>query len=199
MKLFLSICLFFAARTSCIAQLEDILVQFSPVQVENNVQLNFTIKAGNTCNGIQIYHSVDSVTFSEIGDIQGVCGSSDRNESYSFTHNTPAKNKNNYYRLQLGTLGYTYLSKLFFIQLNGNNALLFPNPLTSETIITFLNTAHDELRLTVFSHDGKLVYESSATHGNSFRLEKENYSPGLYFYKIDHADSHLYSGNFTIL
>jgi hypothetical protein len=99
----------------------------------------------------------------------------------------------------LGTLGYTYLSKLFFIQPDGNSALLFPNPVTSETIITFLNSAHDELRLTVFSYGGKMVYESSPSQGNSFRLVKENFSPGLYFYKIDHEGSNKYSGNFTIL
>lgn len=199
MKLFLFITLFFSFTVHSLAQNEDILIQFSAVQVENRVQMNFTIKAGNTCNGIQIYHSVDSVSFSEIGDIQGVCGSSDRNESYSFTDHSPAQNKINYYRLQLGTLGYTYLSKLFFIQLNGNSALLFPNPVTSETIITFLNTAHDELRLTVFSYHGKLVYESSPSHGNSFQLQKDDFSPGHYFYKIDHGDRHLYSGNFSIL
>ncbi|MCX6274191.1 MAG: T9SS type A sorting domain-containing protein [Bacteroidetes bacterium] len=199
MKFFLSFTLFFTVTFHCFAQNENILIQFSAVQVENRVQLIFTIKAGNTCNGIQIYHSVDSVNFSEIGDIQGVCGSSDRNETYSFTDNSPAKNKINFYRLQLGTLGYTYITKLFFIQPDGNTALLFPNPVTSETIITFLNTAHDELRLTVFSYDGKMVYESSPSQGNSFRLVKENYSPGLYFYKIYHEGSHKYSGNFTIL
>ena len=199
MKLFLFITLFFTVTIHCLAQNEDILIQFSAVQIENRIQLNFTIKAGNTCNGIQIYHSEDSLSFAEIGDIQGVCGSSDRNETYSFTDNSPAKNKINFYRLQLGTLGYTYITKLFFIQPDGNTALLFPNPVTNETIITFLNTAHAELRLTVFSYDGKLVYQSPSSQGNSFHLEKDDFSPGQYFYQIDHEASHKYSGNFTIL
>ncbi len=199
MKLFLFFTFFFTATAHCFAQNEDILIQFSAVQVENRVQLNFTIKAGNTCNGIQIYRSEDSLNFAEIGDIQGICGSTGRNESYSFTDNSPAKNNVNYYRLQLGTLGYSYITKLFFIQLDGNSALLFPNPVTDETIITFLNSSHAEVRLIVFSCEGKLVYESSPSYGNSFRLMKDDFSPGLYFYKIDREDSHLYSGKFNVL
>ena len=59
-------------------------MQFSAVQVETKVQLNFTIKAGNTCNGIEIFRSPDSVNFSLIGDIQGVCGSTDRKGDNNF-------------------------------------------------------------------------------------------------------------------
>lgn len=191
--------MFFYGTTFCRAQLEDILLQFDAVQTDNKIQLIFTIKSGNTCNGIQIYRSPDSLTFNEIGDIQGICGSSGRDESYSFTDNSPIGNKTNYYRLQLGTLGYSYVAKLFFIKPDGNNALLFPNPLTNETIITFLNTSREEVSLSVFSSQGNSIYSSDPTRENKFYLNKEDYSPGLYFFNIISDGRPIFSGKFTVL
>lgn len=199
MKLVLLISLFFISCSSAKAQLEGILLQFTPVQVENKVELSFTIKAGNTCNGIQIYRSADSLTFTEIGDIQGVCGSSDRNESYSFTDHSPAGNRFNYYRLQLGTLGYSDVASLFYIQPDGNNALLFPNPLTHETLITFLNTSREKCSLSVFNSDGKLIYQSDPVTENSFHLHKDDFSPGIYFYTILSDGRRLFKGKFNVL
>jgi hypothetical protein len=191
--------MFFYGTTFCRAQLEDILMQFDAVQTDNKIQLIFTIKAGNTCNGIQIYRSTDSLTFVEIGDIQGICGSSGRDESYSFTDNSPVGNKMNYYRLQLGTLGYSFIAKLFFIQPDGNKALLFPNPLTGETIITFLNTSREQVMLSVFNSGGISIYNSSPTKENKFWLNKEDYSPGLYFFNIISDGRPIFNGKFTVL
>ncbi len=199
MKLLISLCLFFTGITCSFAQNEDLLLQFSAVQVGNKVQLNFTIKAGNTCNGIVIYSSTDSTNLTEIGDIQGICGSSDRNESYTYIHHSPAKNTTNFYRLQLGVLGYTYITRLFFIQPEGNSALLFPHPLTGESVIRFLNASNEAVKLTIYDIDGKVIYESNTIHGNSFGLSKEDFGPGLYLYSIDSDKRRLFRGKFVVL
>ena len=198
MKLFFSIILSLSISLTLLAQNEDVLKQFTAVQVGNHVQLDFTIQAGNTCNGIQIYRSSDSLIFEEIGDIQGVCGSSDRNESYSFTDFTPLNNAANYYRLQLGTLGFTYTVKVFFIELNGNDALIYPNPLTGESSINILNSSHAELRLKIFSSDGKLFYESDGLRGNSFALKRKDFSGGVYFFQITGSSVVRYKGTFLV-
>src|SRR5437870_3891883 len=105
MKFYFSVLTTFILAHTMEGKAQTLLPVFEAIQVENRVQLNFTISAGNTCNGIQIFRSPDAVNFIEIGDIQGVCGSSDRSESYFFIDQAPLKNKTNYYRLQLGTLG----------------------------------------------------------------------------------------------
>jgi hypothetical protein len=197
MKFFLACCLLVSAFNRGIAQ-EDPLLQFSAMQIENRVQLSFTISAGNTCNGIIIYRSVDSLNFSEIGDIQGVCGSTDKDETYSFTDYSPGKNATNFYRLQMGTLGYSRSIALFFIELTGNKALVFPNPVTDESEIFFLNPSRDELRLKVFGRDLRLVYESEQSRMNSFRIDGNKFTPGLYFYTIENAGVYVYKGEFVV-
>ena len=198
MKRFLSLVPLLIASFSIFAQNEDALLQFQAVQVDNKVQLDFVIKAGYTCNGIQIYRSSDSLNFIEIGDIQGICGSSDRNESYTFSDFSPEKNKNNYYRLQLGTLGNSFTIYLFFVSATDNMALVFPNPVTGESTVYFLNNAHAELQLTVFSCDRKLVYRSPATRGNTFRIASADFNPGIYFFEIRSDEKQRYKGEFIV-
>ena len=86
---------------------QNALDRFTAQQVNNEVLLNWTIKSGFTCNGIEILSSSDSLNFTNIGKIEGICGAVDEPISYTFSHKAPAQNKINYYRLELGGVGST--------------------------------------------------------------------------------------------
>jgi len=177
---------------------QDAILQFSVVQVENNVQLNFTLKAGFTCNGIGIYRSADSINFTLIGDIQGVCGSNDKNESYTYTDYTPLKNSKNYYRLQPGSLGASGISGVFFIDLSENEVLVYPNPLTSTSAVYTLNPSHEERTMEIFTRDGKHTYTSKPSRGSSFPLPADHFIPGIYYFTIGSGGIERFKGSFTV-
>ena len=184
---------------SCLqSKAQEAILQFSAVQVENNIQLNFTIKSGYTCNGIGIYRSADSVNFTLIGDIQGVCGSTDRNESYSYTDYSPLKNSKNYYRLEPGSLGTSGIAGVFYIDLSENDVLVYPNPLSSTSAIYTLNTSHEERILDIYSRDGKHVYQSKPSRSNTFPLPEENFISGIYYFNISSGGVERFKGNFTV-
>jgi hypothetical protein len=177
---------------------QDAILQFSVVQVENNIQLNFTLKAGYTCNGIGIYRSADSINFTLIGDIQGVCGSNDRNESYTFTDYSPLKNSKNFYRLQPGSLETSGIAGVFFIDLSENDVLVYPNPLTSASAVYTLNTSHEERTMEIFTRDGKHIYKSKASRGSSFPLPADHFIPGIYYFTIMTESIERFKGSFTV-
>ncbi len=87
------------------AQHNPIPGNFSLFENNGKVYLNWSIVSGSTCNGIQIYRSTDSVMFTQVGNIPGICGSSSSAISYNFIDDNPVKNKVNYYRLELGNNG----------------------------------------------------------------------------------------------
>ena len=177
---------------------QEAIIQFTVVQVENKVQLDFTIKSGNTCNGIGIYRSADSVNFSLIGDIEGVCGSDDRNESYSFTDYSPLKNSKNYYRLQPGMLPTSGVAGVFYLDLSENEVLVYPNPIKSTSAIFSLNTSHEERTLNVFTREGKHVYKSEPSRSSSFPLPADDFIPGIYYFTISSGNDDRFQGSFSV-
>lgn len=196
MKTFLYVFVFLLCFFRSSAQ--DAIIQFSVVQLDNKIQLNFTLKAGYTCNGIGIYRSADSVNFTLIGDIQGVCGSNDRNESYSYTDYSPIKNSKNYYRLEPGTLGTSGIASVFFIDISENDVLVYPNPVTAATAIYTLNTSHEERTLNIFTAEGKHLYRSEPWRGSTFALPLEKLKGGIFYFTISSGGAERFKGNFTV-
>ena len=177
---------------------QDAIIQFSVIQVENKIQLDFTIKSGNTCNGIGIYRSADSINFTLIGDIQGICGSTDRNESYSYTDYSPLKNSKNYYRLQPGMLPTSGIAGVFYLDLSENEILVYPNPITSTSAVYSLNKTHEERVLNIFSREGKYLYQSQSSRISSFPIPADEFIPGIYYFTITSGNAERFNGNFTV-
>ncbi|MGY8927636.1 MAG: hypothetical protein ACKVJC_10130, partial [Flavobacteriales bacterium] len=71
-----SILLFMFIGFSSLSQNEDVISHFSATEFNGKVLLTFAITQGNTCNGVVILHSTDSVNFTQVESIEGICGSS---------------------------------------------------------------------------------------------------------------------------
>ena len=156
---------------------------FKAEEINENVYLTWTIQQGFTCNGVDILHSLDSVNFTKIGDIEGICGSSATEINYSFTDLFPEKNKLNYYRLSLGGLAYSNIISIRVIDIPANNYLVVPNPVINQSLIYFENSAFATCRLIVYSTLGQIVFEELITE-ETFLLQKEVLPDGPYSFKI---------------
>lgn len=95
-------------------QVHPIVSGFSGINVRNTIRLNWTIIGGNTCNGTLIQRSSDGNTFETIGEIAGICGSPEVDVPYVFIDENPEANQTNYYRLELGSQGFTTPLKVDF-------------------------------------------------------------------------------------
>ena len=90
------------------AQNEDVVLNFSATEFNGKVLLTWSVTQGNTCNGILILHGTDTLNYSQIGSIEGICGSTAEVIKYQFTDISPNVNQTNYYRLSLGGIGFSY-------------------------------------------------------------------------------------------
>jgi len=117
-RIFLLLLLISQSASVSVAQNHPILGKFSISENNGDVYLSWSIIAGSSCNGIQIYRSIDSINFSQIGDIPGVCGSVDFTQTYDFTDNNPVKNKVNYYRLELGNQDFSQIVSIEIIDIS---------------------------------------------------------------------------------
>ncbi|MFT5858627.1 MAG: hypothetical protein ACI865_000715 [Flavobacteriaceae bacterium] len=168
------------------AQNEDVLENFTATNFNGNILLDWSITQGNTCNGIEILHSLDSINFTEIGDIEGICGSSAEIIYYDFTHSYVADNVTHFYRLQLGGLGFSWIIALEVSHFGVNHYRLGPNPLGKKSKLQVVNDNQLTLTMSISDLHGKIV-GTSKTSENFFILSKEDYKIGKYLFVITKA------------
>ena len=142
-KYILLICFLISKCIISFAQYHPILDNFIAIVSNEKIYLHWTITSGSTCNGMKVFRSTDTLNFTEIEDISGICGSTTTPVSYNYSDYAPIPNKTNYYRLELGVLGPSKYVSAEFIKPQNDNYLIRPNPVTESATLFFKNDLHD--------------------------------------------------------
>lgn len=188
----------FGIQTTGFSQNEDVVANLSASEFNGKVLISWSIKQGNTCNGIQILRSSDSLNFSPVGSISGVCGSSLEDVPYEFTDVDPIKNIINYYRLNLGGIGFSRIVHAEVIDVTANNYLLRPNPISDSSELYFANNASNTILFNIYNSQGQTVH-SSKTTSNKIILRKSDFESGTYFFSlIDQVKNSKIKGRFLV-
>ena len=164
-------------------QTNPILGHFFASEKEGEVILSWEIVAGSTCNGIQIYRSTDGLSFSQIGDIPGICGNISFAQDYIFTDLNGVKNKTNFYKLRLGSNGYSPVISVEIIDIDKNGYLIRPNPITESSRIYFSNETFTESLISIYDLKGIVVY-SNITQNDFFSIDGSHFNSGIYIFSI---------------
>ena len=160
-----------------------ILDRLNISESQGKVYINCVIREGNTCNGIVIYRSVDSLNFEVIGKIYGVCGSLNTPTGYYYTDETPVKNQTNYYKLELGGQGFTDVVSVLIIDTEISDFLIKPNPANITAKVFFNNDKNQETELNLYNQIGHIVLKDKAST-NNFKLDVSNLPTGLYLIEL---------------
>ena len=179
------------------AQKNQALGGFAGAQIKDSVYLAFTLKGGYTCNGIVIQRSSDSVSFTSIGDIQGVCGSPVLEVDFDYYDTAPMNNTVNYYRLDLGNYGYSEVLEVYFKRLNAQGFVMSSNPCSSPCILYFENPLNKELQVQLFSHSGALLLNETI-RGSTFDFNGHALATGLYRYLLTGNGELKSAGSFFV-
>jgi hypothetical protein len=166
-----------------LAQNEGVVTGLSATEFNGNVVLTWTIQSGNTCNGVDILHSTDSINFVAVGDIEGICGSDNASVPYDFTHQDPTPNQTNYYRLYMGGIGFSRIVSAEVLDLKSDAYLLRPHPVTGTSELLFNNTTSATFTLTVCDASGVQLHTATTTK-DFFVISRLTYEPGFYFFTL---------------
>ncbi|MEO6167307.1 MAG: T9SS type A sorting domain-containing protein [Chitinophagales bacterium] len=167
-----------------------ILKVFTGFQQGSSIQLSFTIKGGNTCLGTDIQRSADSIQFTTIGSISGICGSNDKDETYTYQDEMPLVNQPNYYRLILGQLGNSEFISVPYLDYN-EGILIFPNPVTASTLLYFPNEKNELFAIKIFDASG-ILQSVSSTRGASVSIGTKDLSQGIYLVTVEQEGTILF-------
>jgi len=175
-----------------------LLNSFDVFYKDGHVHLDWVMKAGSTCNGINIFRSTDSKSFIQIGDIEGICGSPATPLPYSFVDENPVPNKINYYRLELGVSGFSEILSIEIIAFNSNNYQVRPNPATTQAKIYFQKESIEEYQLVLHNLNGSHITKL-LTMDNYFELDVSHLRAGMYVFTItNHENTFVTQGKIIV-
>jgi hypothetical protein len=161
----------------------SILEKFNANVVGDQMLLSWRIKAGNTCNGIEVYRSTDSLNFEWLGNVEGICGNLSFPVDYEFVDTEPVPNAINYYRLNLGGSGFSNVISAWYYDFSEQEYLLTPNPVEETAVLRFRNDAGLEVELTIYDLMGNMIVKE-ATNTDNFILQANRFEPGQYMFQL---------------
>lgn len=165
------------------AQLDSILIEFTGIVSNNHIKLDWTLKGGYQCDGTIIQRSTDGISFENIGEIIGICGSSNKDEYYSYTDEEPVSNLVNQYRLILGNYGESRIITKSFYLFENSSVLIFPNPSKDVVNIVIDNPSRKNCLFNLYDGFGnELLFIDQREE--LYILNKGGLKAGVYFYRI---------------
>jgi len=169
------------------AQEDNIVSYFYGKHIGESVVLNFEMRAGNSCFGIQIERRSGNNNFAQIGVISGVCGNEDYPEQYVFIDDAPIKNTLLFYRLIFNGLGISQELEILVPNYLEAGYTVALDPNTNQLALYFRNPLEVEVDLVVHDTFGRVVYELS-TNQNYFLLSEIPLNNALFFFRIFSKD-----------
>ena len=173
--------LLFSVLVSVVSGQEHaILSKFTAQYTGSEVVLAWTIKGGQQCNGVDVYRSIDSVNWVKIGGVEGICGASEP-QYYDFIDAEPALGNLNYYKLQLGTQGFSSIQSAKVIRYDELYEA-YPNPSSSQINLSFTPEIGNG-ELIVFNLQGKQIYTRLLDSGEEVSLDKYQFGTGIFVFR----------------
>ncbi len=162
---------------------------------DGKAYLRWTLHAGNTCNGISILRSIDTFDYKPVGEIFGVCGSTDTAQTFLFTDDKPVANKTNYYKLRFGYQGETAVASVFLI--SPNTLLLSSNPVSNSFTMRYANKHRELASAVLYDLSGRQV-ANDMSKGELLHIDVSGLPNGIYIYSFQNGN-HMSVGRVTVL
>ncbi|MBL7930065.1 MAG: hypothetical protein JNL47_11425 [Bacteroidia bacterium] len=162
------------------------LIAYAAASFNDGVLISFTMRGGFSCNGINIERSDDSLSFSVIGDIEGICGNPDFDVPFTFTDPEPLPNRKNFYRLDMKQLGYSPVISVYFTKPYADGTLIFPNPCIERCSLYFENTKREKIVAELLYNGNKT--SAHITDQNVVELDLRQYAAGIFFCRLRYPD-----------
>lgn len=166
--------------STVVGQEHAILSKFTAQYTGSEVVLAWTIKGGQQCNGIDVYRSIDSVNWVKIGGVEGICGASEP-QYYDFIDADPEKGNLNYYKLQLGTQGFSSVQNVKVIRYDELFAA-YPNP-SPDIIHLSISPELGSGEVFIFDLHGKQVFSGLLQSGEEIDLNKDQFGTGIFVFR----------------
>lgn len=170
---------------------EGFYTGFDLVAGNDRVTLEWTITAGNTCNGTYLERSTDGHTFDTVNIITGICGDPFQSVYYSYVDTTPVLNAVNYYRLRFGNIATSHILTATVVDFRSMQHQWIIAPTSGTVQLHFDNPAREEVRIALYTLQGQL-WRQFTTSASYVAMETPRMAP--LFFRIYKNNTFLSAG-----
>lgn len=177
---------FMLASPSIVLPVE--LLTFEATGIKSAIRLNWTTSQEINNKGFVIERSMDGISFSEIGWMDGQINSS-RTTSYVYTDYYVQPNTVYYYRLRQTDLDYREkLSAIRQARISGDvvSIIVSPNP-AKEMFKLYVSGGKGSADILLLNSEGQIVrkWENTNVSGSPISLDIRGLSAGIYYVKVE--------------
>ena len=163
-----------------------------------NVVLNFELRTGAICFGIQVERRSEHDNFEQIGVIPGICGSEDHPVSFVFRDENPLTNQRSFYRLIFNELGISREIEVFVPDLSEKPYSLAIEPNAQKLAVFFRNTLGQTVHASFFSLEGKTLFDTSS-QSNFIILPDLLLTEKLVIFRLSFENGRIITGKLMLM
>jgi hypothetical protein len=180
------------------AQEHPFIAAYELTVFDGGIRIDWTIQGGSTCNGQDVERSTDGIDFTQVHRIEGICGSTSEPLPYGWVDDAPPEFSTVYYRVKLGSDGYTSVKSVLFNQLTTSDQRFFPSPMADEATLLLNIPSSASFDLIVWDAAGRVVFQRAGVQGNHIRFGLPGVAAGAFSYQAS-SEGRLFKGRFVKL
>lgn len=166
-------------------------------QLGDSILIQWTLLADYSCNDMLLQRSVKDENFKTIFSISGICGATE-NISYQYLDGINLQSAQKYnYRISASSDYYiSNTATIIFNNTGDRDIVIFPNPASSDFIISINNNLSIPIHAEIISLDGKILWQNVLySHLAEIHSELAN---GIYILRIITDDGIIRYSKFII-
>ena len=170
---------------------------FQVSQISGGVFVQWTLKQGSICQGIQIERrSGQEPTYTEVGNIEGVCGNVTEPESFSFLDTRPSFGEENHYRLVLGGNGATEDRTLFVHDYQNQEYVVLQDPYQQFIRLLPRRAGTGDRYYHIYSAMGAEFGQGALVKNTVTSISTAALAPGVYLIQVIETGEVIFSSSF---
>jgi hypothetical protein len=164
------------------AQEHPFIAVYTLLELDGSIRIDWTIQGGSTCDGQDVERSTDGIDYTAVHRISGICGDPAFAVPYDWLDNAPPEFSTVYYRIKLGSDGYSSVKSVDFAQLTTTLQRFFPSPVRDQATLALNISSGDLVDLRILDASGRLVIEQLGAAGPVIVLQLFSLPQGSYTY-----------------
>jgi len=168
------------------------LASFSAIRLNReNVQINWTMKAGVSCQSPEVQRSLDSLEFTSIYRYPGVCGGGATEESFSWIDSKTILGSDIYYRLKIDDGEYSRIDLVEAeVALDDNAVKAFPLPAQDKLFVAYREELGKLKSLSIFDLQGNEIRADilGSLSANPLTIQLTALASNLYILRLTFED-----------
>lgn len=164
------------------AQEHPYIQEYVLQEQDGGIYVSWTIEGGSTCDGLEVQRSLDSLQFTTIHRIDGICGDPAVPRHYDLFDTDPPELTRAFYRIMLGFDGYSSVKAIRYSGLIRSDQRFFPNPVSDLAVLVLNLPRAGRVDLEIFDVHGCLVYARAGESGPQFTMDLGALPSGTYTY-----------------